>query len=34
MQLQPLLNLLEPIAKPLFRWSHNDASAKGQRGLK
>lgn len=30
----PLLNLLEPIAKPLFRWSHNDASAKGHRGLK
>ena len=31
---QPLLNLFEPIAKPIFRWSHNDASAKGQRGLK
>jgi uncharacterized protein YndB with AHSA1/START domain len=30
----PLLNLVEPIAKPLFRWSHDDASAKGHRGLK
>ncbi len=30
----PLLNLLEPIAKPLFAWSHNDASRKGHRGLK
>lgn len=30
----PLLNLLEPLAKKLFAWSHNDASAKGYRGLK
>ncbi|MEZ4863666.1 MAG: SRPBCC family protein [Caldilineaceae bacterium] len=30
----PLLNLLEPIAKPLFAWSHNDASRKGHLGLK
>lgn len=30
----PLLNLLEPIAKPIFAWSHNDASQKGHRGLK
>lgn len=30
----PLLNLLEPIAKPLFAWSHNDASHKGHMGLK
>ncbi|MGH2542643.1 MAG: SRPBCC family protein, partial [Ardenticatenaceae bacterium] len=30
----PLLNLLEPVAKGLFRWSHNDASRKGHRGLK
>jgi uncharacterized protein YndB with AHSA1/START domain len=30
----PLLNLLEPIAKPLFAWSHNDASHKGHLGLK
>jgi uncharacterized protein YndB with AHSA1/START domain len=30
----PMLNLLEPVAKPLFRWSHDDASAKGHRGLK
>lgn len=29
-----LLNLLEPIAKPLFAWSHNDASEKGHQGLK
>jgi hypothetical protein len=30
----PLLNLLEPVAKPLFAWSHNDASRKGHLGLK
>lgn len=30
----PLLNLLEPLAKRVFEWSHNDASGKGQRGLK
>lgn len=30
----PLVNLLEPVAKKLFEWSHNDASAKGHRGLK
>ena len=24
----------EPIAKPIFAWSHQDASQKGQRGLK
>lgn len=30
----PLLNLLEPIAKPLFAWSHDDASRKGHLGLK
>lgn len=30
----PLLNVLEPIAKPLFKWSHDDASRKGHRGLK
>jgi len=30
----PLINLLEPIAKPLFAWSHNDASRKGHLGLK
>jgi uncharacterized protein YndB with AHSA1/START domain len=30
----PLLNLLEPVAKKLFEWSHNDASEKGHRGLK
>ncbi len=30
----PLLNLLEPIAKKAFEWSHNDASAKGHQGLK
>jgi uncharacterized protein YndB with AHSA1/START domain len=30
----PLLNWLEPIAKPLFTWSHNDASRKGHQGLK
>ena len=30
----PLLNLLEPITKPLFAWSHNAVSAKGHRGLK
>lgn len=29
-----LLNLLEPVAKPLFAWSHNDASRKGHLGLK
>ena len=29
-----LLNLLEPIAKSLFAWSHNDASRKGHQGLK
>jgi hypothetical protein len=29
-----LLNVLEPVAKPLFAWSHNNASAKGHRGLK
>ncbi|MFN8440663.1 MAG: SRPBCC family protein [Caldilineaceae bacterium] len=29
-----LVNLLEPIAKPLFAWSHNDASRKGHLGLK
>jgi hypothetical protein len=26
--------LLEPIAKPLFAWSHQDASRKGHIGLK
>jgi uncharacterized protein YndB with AHSA1/START domain len=30
----PLLNLLEPIAKKLFEWSHNDASRKGDQGLR
>jgi len=30
----PLLNLLEPIMKPMFAWSHKDASQKGYRGLK
>lgn len=30
----PLLNVLEPIAKPLFAWSHDDASRKGHLGLK
>ena len=30
----PLLKMLEPIAKRLFEWSHNDASEKGHRGLK
>jgi uncharacterized protein YndB with AHSA1/START domain len=30
----PLLNVLEPIAKPLFEWSHNYVSGKGHRGLK
>ena len=25
---------LEPVAKPLFAWSYNAASANGQRGLK
>jgi Polyketide cyclase / dehydrase and lipid transport len=30
----PLLNLLEPIMKPMFAWSHKDASQKGHRGLK
>jgi hypothetical protein len=30
----PLLNLLEPVAKRLFAWSHNDASGKGHDGLK
>ncbi len=29
-----LLNLLEPIAKPLFAWSHQEASCKGHIGLK
>lgn len=29
-----LLNILEPIAKPLFAWSHDDASRKGHLGLK
>ncbi len=29
-----LLNILEPVAKPLFAWSHNNASAKGHRGSK
>lgn len=29
-----LLNILEPIAKPLFAWSHDDASHKGHLGLK
>jgi hypothetical protein len=29
-----LLNLLEPVAKPLFAWSHRDASRKGARGLR
>jgi hypothetical protein len=28
-----LLNLLEPLAKRLFAYSHKDASAKGRRGL-
>ncbi len=30
----PLLNLLEPIAKPLFAFSHDYASRKGRDGLK
>ncbi len=30
----PLLNLIEPLAKRLFEWSHNDASRKGHQGLK
>lgn len=30
----PLLNVLEPFAKPLFAWSHNNASQKGHHGLK
>lgn len=30
----PLLSVLEPIAKPLFAWSHDDASRKGHLGLK
>lgn len=29
-----LLNILEPLAKPLFAWSHDDASRKGHLGLK
>lgn len=29
-----LLNLLEPVVRPLFAWSHRDASRKGARGLR
>jgi hypothetical protein len=29
-----LLNLLEPVAKPLFAYSHTNASEKGHQGLK
>lgn len=30
----PLLNRLEWLLKPIFAWSHNDASSKGHAGLK
>jgi hypothetical protein len=30
----PLLNLLKPVAKPLFTWSHRNASEKGRQGLR